>query len=185
MNDKFNNLKKEVFEFVKLLVFWFLIFLVVTKFLVSPIQVVGSSMYPTLKNKERGFTSVISKNFEIERFDIVVVNAKGNNDDHWVKRVIGMPNETIECRNDVIYINGKELAQSFLDKNWMEEEKKVYGHFTENFGPYTLKENEYFLMGDNRTHSTDSRDVGAFTKDEISSVGIFVYYPFEELGVKE
>ena len=74
--------------------------------------------------------------------------------------------------------------QSFLDKNWVESEKEIYGHFTEDFGPYTLKEDEYFLMGDNRTHSTDSRDVGAFTKDEITSVGIFVYYPFDEFGGK-
>ena len=111
MNEKWKNFKKEVFEFAKLLVFWFLVFLVVTKFLVSPIQVIGSSMYPTLKDKQRGFSSVLSKNFDIERFDIVVVRAKGNENDHWVKRVIGMPNETIECRNDVIYINGKPLEQ--------------------------------------------------------------------------
>ncbi len=185
MNDIWKKFKKEVFEFVKLLVFWFLVFLVVTKFLVSPIQVVGSSMYPTLKDKERGFSSVLSKNFDIERFDIVVVSAKGNSDEHWVKRVIGMPNETIECKNDVIYINGVALDQSFLDEDWIKNEKEIYGYFTENFGPYTLEDDEYFLMGDNRTHSTDSRDVGTFTKDEITSVGIFVYYPFVEFGVKE
>ena len=184
MNDKWKSLKKEVFEFVKLLVFWFLVFLIVTKFLVSPIQVIGSSMHPTLKNKERGFSSVLSKNFDIERFDIVVVSAKENSNEHWVKRVIGMPNETIECKNDVIYINGVALDQSFLDEDWVNQEKAIYGHFTENFGPYTLKEDEYFLMGDNRTHSTDSRDVGAFSKEEITSVGIFVYYPFEEFGSK-
>ena len=184
MNDKWKSLKKEVFEFVKLLVFWFLVFLIVTKFFVSPIQVIGSSMHPTLKNKERGFSSVLSKNFDIERFDIVVVSAKENSNEHWVKRVIGMPNETIECKNDVIYINGVALDQSFLDEDWVNQEKAIYGHFTENFGPYTLKEDEYFLMGDNRTHSTDSRDVGAFNKEEITSVGIFVYYPFESFGSK-
>lgn len=184
MNEKWKSFKKEVFEFAKLLVFWFLVFLVVTKFLVSPIQVIGSSMYPTLKDKQRGFSSVLSKNFDIERFDIVVVSAKGNENDHWVKRVIGMPNETIECRNDVIYINGKPLEQSFLDEEWIEKEKEIYGVFTEDFGPYTLKEDEYFLLGDNRTHSTDSRDVGAFSKEDITSVGIFVYYPFDEFGGK-
>ena len=183
MSELSKRLGKEVFDFVKLLVFWFVVFLVVTKFLVSPIQVVGSSMYPTLKDKERGFSSVISKSFDIERFDIVVVNSKGN-DGYWVKRIIGMPNETIECKNDIIYINGKELDQTFLDKDWVEQEKSIYGYFTEDFGPYTLKEDEYFLMGDNRTHSTDSRDVGAFNKEEITSVGIFVYYPFEEFGGK-
>ena len=78
----------------------------------------------------------------------------------------------------------KELDQTFLDKDWVEQEKAIYGYFTEDFGPYTLKDDEYFLMGDNRTHSTDSRDVGTFNKEEITSVGIFVYYPFEEFGGK-
>ena len=184
MNEKFQQLKKEVIDFIKLLVFWFLIFLVITKVFVSPIQVVGSSMYPTLVDKERGFSSVISKHFEIERFDIVVVEAKGNSREYWVKRVIGLPNETIEYKDDILYINGKVVEQDFLDENWVENEKNIYGNFTEDFGPYTLKSDEYFLMGDNRTHSTDSRDVGAFTKDEIASVGIFVYFPFDQFGGK-
>lgn len=184
MDGMLEKIKKEVLEFAKLLVFWFFVFLIITKFLVNPIQVIGDSMYPTLVDKERGFSSVISKYFEIERFDIVVVQAKGNSD-HWVKRVIGMPNETIECRNDVIYINGVELEQDFLNEEWVESEIDIYGYFTYDFGPYTLKEDEYFLLGDNRTHSTDSRAVGTFSKDEITSVGIFAYYPFEEFGIKK
>lgn len=178
------NLKKEVLDFIKLLVFWFVLFLVITKFLVNPIQVFGSSMYPTLVDQERGFSSVISKNFEINRFDIVVVEAKGNAEDHWVKRVIGLPHETIECRDDVIYINGEPIAQPFLDEGYVESETEIYGCFTNDFEPVELGENEYFLMGDNRPHSTDSRDVGAFSKDEITSVGIFIYFPFSEFGGK-
>lgn len=184
MEEKFDKIKKEVLEFLKLLVFWFLVFMVITKFFVNPIQVIGNSMYPTLKDKERGFSSIISKNFEIKRFDIVVVEAKGDSKDHWVKRVIGMPNETIECRNDMIYIDGKELDQPFLNEEWMESEKAIYGTFTSDFGPYTLKENEYFLLGDNRVHSTDSRIVGPFSKEEITSIGVFVYFPFQEFGIK-
>lgn len=184
MDEKKFDLKKEVFDFVKLLVFWFLIFMVVTKFVVNPIQVIGNSMYPTLKDKERGFSSIISKNFEINRLDIVVVEAKDKSSDHWVKRVIGLPNETIECRDDVIYIDGVPLEQDFLDEEYISAEKAIYGKLTEDFGPITLKENEYFLMGDNRQHSTDSRVVGPFSKDEITSVGIFIYYPFDEFGAK-
>ena len=141
-------------------------------------------MYPTLTDRERGFSSIISKHFEIERFDIVVVRSE-ETDNYWVKRVIGMPGETIECKDDVIYINGVELKQEFLDEDWVNHEKDIYGYFTYDFGPYTLDEGEYFVMGDNRTHSTDSRVVGAFTKDEIVSVGIFSYFPFEEFGIKE
>ena len=184
MGEKIQNLKKEVFDFIKLLVFWFFVFFIVTKLFVSPIQVIGSSMYPTLVDKERGFSSVFSKHFEIDRFDIVVVEAKGNEKEYWVKRVIGLPGETIECKDDVIYINGQPLKQSFLDEDWVASETAIYGSFTEDFGPYTLGDDEYFLMGDNRNHSTDSRDVGPFSKDEIASVGIFVYFPFSEFGGK-
>lgn len=178
------NIKKEMIEFVKLLAFWFVIFMVVTKFIVNPIQVIGDSMYPTLKNKERGFSSIISTHFNINRFDIVVVKAKDNPKEHWVKRIIGMPNETIEYKNDVLYIDGKPLEQDFFNESYVESEKNIYGQFTDDFGPITLKEDEYFLMGDNRQHSTDSRAVGFFHRSEITSVGIFIYYPFEEFGGK-
>ncbi|MGN1343198.1 MAG: signal peptidase I [Traorella sp.] len=184
MSEKLNHLMKEIWDFIKLFIFWFLIFLVITKFFVNPIQVIGNSMYPTLIDQERGFSSIISRNFEIKRFDIVVVEEKGNGHEHWVKRVIGLPNETIECKDDVIYINNEPIDQSFLDEEWVENEKMLYGCFTSDFGPYTLKEDEYFLLGDNRTHSTDSRVVGPFSKDEITSVGVFVYFPFQEFGIK-
>lgn len=183
VKEKF-DFKKEVLDFLKLLVFWFLIFLMITKFLVNPIQVIGNSMHPTLVDQERGFSSVISKHFDIERFDIVVVEAPGNSNDHWVKRVIGLPNETISYKDDVLYIDGKAVEQDFLDETYVESEKKTYGVFTSDFGPVTLGEDEYFLMGDNRNHSTDSRSVGAFSKEDITSVGIFVYFPFSEFGGK-
>lgn len=178
------DFKKEVLDFLKLLVFWFLIFLVITKFFVNPIQVIGNSMHPTLVDQERGFSSVISKHFDIERFDIVVVEAPGNPNDHWVKRVIGLPNETISYKDEVLYINGNAVEQDFLDETYVASETEIYGEFTENFGPITLKEDEYFLMGDNRKHSTDSRRVGAFSKEDITSVGIFVYFPLSEFGGK-
>lgn len=184
MEENKFDIKKEVFDFVKLLVFWFLVFMVLTKFVVNPVQVIGSSMYPTLKDKERGFSSIISKNFEIHRLDIVVVDAKDNSGDHWVKRVIGLPYETIECRDDIIYINGEALSEDFLDEKYVNSEREIYGRLTDDFGPITLGENEYFLMGDNRQHSTDSRAVGPFNKDDITSVGIFVYFPFSEFGGK-
>ena len=156
----------------------------ITNFVVKPVQVDGDSMYPTLEDQERGFSSVISKHFDIERFDIVVVESQSDSNVYWVKRVIGLPNETISCVNDVIYIDGKAIEQDFLDENYVASEKQIFGSFTRDFGPIVLGENEYFLMGDNRNHSTDSRSVGAFSKEDITSVGIFVYFPFSEFGGK-
>ena len=76
------------------------------------------------------------------------------------------------------------MEQDFLDETYVASETEIYGEFTEDFGPITLKEDEYFLMGDNRKHSTDSRRVGAFSKEDITSVGIFVYFPLSEFGGK-
>lgn len=179
-----NNWQKELLEWVKLFAFWIVFFTIMTKFIVNPIQVDGDSMYPTLIDESRGFSSIISRHFEVDRFDIVVVEAKNNPEEHWVKRVIGLPGETIECFDNVIYIDGEELDESFLDQDYKESEEELYGYFTYDFGPVELGDDEYFVMGDNRTHSTDSRVVGAFTKDEITSVNVLIFYPFEQFGVK-
>lgn len=182
MNKKKFDFKREILSLAKMFAFWFVIFFLITKFFVNPIQVIGSSMYPTLIDQERGFSSVISKHFDIDRFDIVVVEAQEK--DYWVKRVIGLPNDTIEYRNDTLYINGKIVEQDFLDQEYVKQEIEKYGYFTEDFNEITLADDEYFLMGDNRHHSTDSRVVGPFKQEQITSVGVMVYYPFQQLGLK-
>ena len=103
-----------------------------------PIQIVGNSMFPTLKDGEIGICTRISK---ISRFDIVVVNQDGRK---IIKRVIGLPNETIEYKDNQLYIND----------NLVKDTKKV--GFTKNF-KVKLGDDEYFCMGDNREHSLDSR----------------------------
>lgn len=136
-----------------------------------PAVVKGNSMYPTLKNNERVLTSVLDRVLnEPQRFDIVVVKIKNN--DQWVKRVIGRPHETIEVKNNVLYINEQIVEQPFLDKNVV----------TKDFPKIHLKENEYFLMGDNREHSTDSRSLNVpITGNEIISRHVYVYFPFNQI----
>ena len=113
-----------------------------------PIQIVGNSMFPTLKDGEIGICTRISK---ISRFDIVVVN---QDDRKIIKRVIGLPNETIEYKDNQLYING----------NLVKDTKKV--GFTKDF-KVTLGNDEYFCMGDNREHSLDSRKYGAYSRKQI------------------
>lgn len=112
----------------------------------------GNSMYPTLKDKQ---VVKVSKIKEINRFDIVI--AKKTDNYLIVKRVMGLPNEKIEYKNNHLYINDKPVTEDFID---------LYSTKTENF-VYTLKDNEYFLLGDNREYSTDSREHGPFRKEEI------------------
>lgn len=112
----------------------------------------GNSMYPTLKDKQ---VVKVSKIKEINRFDIVIVKKHDNY--LIVKRVIGLPNEKVEYKDNHLYINDKPVTEDFID---------LYSTKTENF-VYTLKDNEYFLLGDNREYSTDSREYGAFEKEKI------------------
>ena len=112
----------------------------------------GNSMYPTLKDKQ---VVKVSKIKEINRFDIVI--AKKHDNYLIVKRVIGLSNEKVEYKDNHLYINDKPVTEDFID---------LYSTKTENF-VYTLKDNEYFLLGDNREYSTDSREHGPFRKEEI------------------
>lgn len=109
-------------------------------------------MYPTLKDKQ---VVKVSKIKEISRFDIVI--AKKHDNYLIVKRVIGLPNEKIEYKDNHLYINEKPVTEDFID---------LYLTKTEDF-TYKLEGNEYFLLGDNREYSTDSRELGAFKKEKL------------------
>lgn len=142
-----------------------IVFLFVTC-LFRPVSVSGTSMYPTLRNKEFGFSNIITKNlFGIDRDDIVIIKTDGK---YIIKRVIGLPGETIACVDGVLYINEEPIDESsYLDSDYIESMKEEGVDFTSDFGPVTLKANEYFCLGDNRPNSADSRVYGAFTIDQI------------------
>ena len=157
--------------------------LVVVNFFFMPIVVNGSSMYPTLQDKSYGFSNIFSRRVSgIERFDIVVVYLESR-DENLVKRVIGLPNETITFTNDTLYVNGTPIDQPFLDEEYVKSIKNSTssGLFTADF-TITLGDDEYFCMGDNRLRSADSRVYGAFKQSDIISKGIFIVFPFNLFG---
>ena len=94
--------------------------------------------------------------------------------------MIGLPGETVEYRNNQLYINGEPVEEPFLDESYT---STYPGSFTGDFKTEKLGEDEYFCMGDNRPHSSDSRYYGAFHKSDIVSKGVFVVYPFKGFGV--
>ena len=100
--------------------------------------------------------------------------------EYLIKRVIGLPGETVEYRNNQLYINGEPVEEPFLDASYT---STYPGTFTSDFKTEKLGEDEYFCMGDNRPHSSDSRYYGAFHKSDIVSKGVFVIYPFKAFGV--
>ena len=175
--------KYELLDLVKTFIVCFIVVFIITTFVVKPVQVEGDSMYPTLIDKEIGVVNIFSAKFTgVHRFDVVVVQNETTKDP-WVKRVIGMPNDTIEAKDDVVYINGEKIDEPYLDNSYAESIRKQGKKFTNDFGPITLKDDEYFLMGDNRIVSYDSRKVGAFHKEDIIGKDAYIIYPFTQMKI--
>lgn len=162
------NIKKILKDLVPYVIIIIAVILVRT-FIATPVRVNGSSMYPTLKGKE---IMLLNKLGKIDRFDIVVLKI-AEEEDNLIKRVIALPGESIEIMDNKIYINGKEL-----------EDKYGMGN-TYSIDKITLKDDEYFILGDNRVISMDSREFGPVKKDDIKGTTNFIMYPFKSIGKVE
>ena len=147
-----------------------LIIIIIRIFFYSPIRVNGSSMYPTLQDKEFMILNKIGLQKGINRFDIVVVESNGK---YIIKRVIGLPGESVMYSDNKLYINGKAIEDNYSKSE------------TENFENVILKENEYFVMGDNREVSKDSRVIGPVNIKNIKGKTNLVIFPFNKIGIVE
>ena len=141
----------------------------VRTFIITPVKVNGTSMYPTLEGNE---IMLLNKLASIDRFDIVVLKLDGDND-NLIKRIIGLPGEPVEIKDNKIYINDEELDDPY-----------GYG-VTYNIDPVTLGEDEYYILGDNRIVSLDSRVFGKISRSEIKGTTNFIMYPFTKIGKVE
>lgn len=185
MENKERNILKtigsEVLDWAKTLGISFLIVTVTVNFFVRTIRVDGSSMYPTLENNEFGISNVLSVKLDkIDRFDIAVIYMDKENK-YLVKRVIALPGETVSYRSGILYINGKEVKEDFLNTEYV---RTYNGTFMKDVEEITLAEDEYFCLGDNRPNSKDSRYYGPFRRNQIKCVGALILYPFDRFGLK-
>ncbi len=162
--------KKDLLIKVKETVPYILIVLVVVlirTYLFTPIKVNGTSMYPTLENGYFMILNKIGLKKGINRWDIVVVKEDNR---YIIKRVIALPGESVAYIDGKLYIN-KRLVE---DKYSLSE--------TSDFNEIYLKSNEYFVMGDNRSVSADSRIIGPVSKDEIYGKTNLIIFPFSKIG---
>ncbi len=180
--DKKYGITGEIWSFLKDMVVSLLIVFFVVQVLVRPVQVVGHSMDPTLQDQSYGFSNVLgTKLGHLDRFDIVIVYVE-EKDEYLVKRIIGMPGETVSYQGGQLYINGNAVAEPFLDTEYAASYPE--GTFMNDVDPITLGEDEYYCLGDNRPHSTDSRYYGPFHKKDIAAKGLCVFWPLNAIGVK-
>lgn len=196
--DDERTLLEDILGFIKVFVVSAIVILLFVNFVAHPVRVDGRSMYPTLKDGEFGFTNVGGVLLNgVERGDIVVVTMEEEGQKtHWVKRVIGLPGDTVSCVNDVVYINGKVLDETkYIDPDYRQSLVDKFGYFNKvpdadntnvlDFEEVKLKDDEYYVMGDNRPYSKDSRYVGPVKKSQIFAKKMLVLLPISDIGVKD
>ena len=192
--DDERTLLEDILGFIKVFVVSAIVILLFVNFVAHPVRVDGRSMYPTLKDGEFGFTNVGGVLLNgVERGDIVVVTMEEEGQKtHWVKRVIGLPGDTVSCVNDVVYINGKVLDETkYIDPDYRQSLVDKFGYFNKvpnannTNVEVKLGDDEYYVMGDNRPYSKDSRYVGPVKKSQIFAKKMLVLLPISDIGVKD
>lgn len=174
--------KKEVISWAKSLVFAIILAFVCRQFFFSPITVFGESMSPSFQDHDK---VIISKTSKIQRFDVIVFDAPDIENEHYIKRVIGLPGDSIEMKDDVLYINGEAFNEPYLSEN---RKDNPFGNLTGDFslqektGKTKVPENMLFVMGDNRLNSKDSRTFGLISYDAVIGEVKFRIYPFDAFG---
>ncbi len=162
MEMKTKSWAKEYLPYIVIII----IIILVRTFIATPVRVSGNSMTPTLENGE---IMILNKVTGINRYDIVVVSNSVMGEE-IIKRVIGMPNDTVEMKDGVLYINDEEV-----------EDKYAHG-ITDDFKKVYLGSDEYWVMGDNRSVSMDSRVIGKIKRKDIKGVTRLVLFPFNKIG---
>ncbi len=157
------------------------VFFIIWFFLFRPFQVSGSSMYPNFEDREYVLTNLIGMRFaDPKRGDVIVFQSHTEPEKDFIKRVIGLPGDTIMLKEGDIYINEAKIDQSaFLS----DDVKTFSGAFLQEGQSITIPKDEYIVMGDNRGNSSDSREWGFVKKDEIVGQTIVVYWPPNQMKI--
>lgn len=162
-----SSTKKEILDWIETIAIALLIAFLIRNFLFQPYRVQMGSMLPTLKENNLIIVNKITYRLnDPKRGDIVVFHPPNGSKSPYVKRIIALPGETIEIRNGEILINGIPIEEDYISI----ATPGVYG-------PLTLGKDEYFVMGDHRNNSLDSREFGPISKESIIGKAALVFWP--------
>ena len=164
---------KEKFKTLLPYIIIIVVVLFIKAFIVTPIKVNGESMYPTL---EEGDIMILNKTAyyfnKPKRFDIVVVDMP---DEYLIKRVIGLPGEQIEYKDNILYVDGKKVKEDF-------EHGKTDDFNIKELGSDTVPSGYYLVLGDNRGNSLDSRELGFMKEEQLLGRTSLIILPFNRIG---
>lgn len=168
-------------EFIEAVVFALAIFVVVYWQIAQPNQVRGQSMFPTFHDGEYILTDKLTYRFgSPKRGEVVILKSPKSPDQDFIKRIIGLPGEKIKLQDGKVYINGTELNESdYLDATVFTPQESYLLEGQEKL----IDDGKYFVMGDNRTASSDSRDFGPIGLHEFIGRVIFRYWPVTKVGI--
>jgi signal peptidase I len=169
---------------LKLTMYWLrdlllsvLLAVVVILFLYQPVKVEGTSMMPALVDQERIFINKFLYRFglgKVERGDMVVFWYPGDTSKSYIKRVIGLPGDTVEVVDGAVRVNGRPLEEGYVPEEYRDHQSS---------GPVLIAPDQYYVMGDHRSSSNDSRAWGTVHKGFIYGKAVFVYWPIAKIGV--
>jgi signal peptidase I len=148
--------------------------MIIIVFFYQPVKVEGTSMAPLLSDQERIFINKFVYHFEpIGRGDVVVFWYPLDRTKSFIKRVVGLPGDEVEIRRGRVYINGKTLEEPYVPSQYID---------TAAYGPVQIPRDEYFVMGDHRISSNDSRIFGPVPSAFIYGKAVFAYWPWTQFG---
>lgn len=158
------------------------IFVIAYLFLLQPHQVKGNSMYPNYHDGEFLLTDKISYRLrEPKRGEVVIFRAPGREEVDFIKRIVGLPGERLKIENGRLVVNGEVLAETYLP----EDSLTITGSYFDEGEEIILPDNAYFVFGDNRSHSSDSREWGPVPAENIVGRAWLRYWPLTKFGLIE
>ena len=176
----FQKIGASLVDFIQTLVVFGAIFAIIYLFVAQPHKVSGASMIPTFQNGDFILTDKVSyKVGEPENGDIIVLKNPRNESQDFIKRIIATPGQTLKVQESSVFVDGVKISENYLPA----QTPTRSGSFLREGETIKVAPNQYFVFGDNRNHSSDSREWGSITKEEIVGKVFFRYWPPSSFGL--
>lgn len=176
----FENIKSHIIDFIQTFVVFGAIFALIYLFVSQPHKVSGNSMIPTFRNGDYILTDKLTYRFgEPKKGDIIVLKNPRDETQDFIKRIIATPGDSLKIENSQVFVNEQTISEPYLPANTQTRARSFLIEGSE----VTAGPNQYFVFGDNRDHSSDSREWGSVTKEEIVGKVFFRYWPPKSFGL--